>query len=1235
MVRLLSLNVRGLGNQRKRRAIFNYSRSRADIILLQETHGSSKTDQIWTNEWGGKALFANGQSNARGVCILVNRNFDCQLTNTVKDLNGRILITDITVNCMKLVIINVYAPNQDTPSFFQELGNMLQERSEHKVIMGDFNLTLDPVLDRYWPYNRTPPSNNDRARKELENLMNQYYLCEVWRMRHPQTQRFSWFKNLSDPMTQASRIDFTICSQGLDAKVENITYLPGIMTDHCAIFCAIKLEKNKRGVGYWKFNTLLLNCESFKQEIREMIVSIKAVEGDPLLKWETFKLKFKNIAQKASRRRASEQKLIISQLMEKIDELQQSFPLTQQQMEILNSSISELNEKTMEEAQKLIFRSRVKWYEQGEVNSRYFYNLEKARYNAKTCTELIYQNRTLSEDQDILEAQREFYEMLYTKNTAVNFEVQTVSPIQLTDAQKARMNEPYTEAEIINAMQGLHINKTPGKDGLQSEVYRTFVIELATLFNELVHHIFSTETLHDTASQGILNTIPKPGKDSRRIENLRPITLLNTDYKILEKLVMNRIVKTLDMLIHQDQRGFIPGRQISVNIRKLIDIMDILQKQEDSEVFVLSLDYSKAFDKVDFSAISGSLEYFNFPPYIIKWTEILYKNFKIQVQNNGKFSNFFAVNRGIHQGGVCSTAYFVLAVEIMAQDIRQDKEIEGVKIKDTETKLNQFADDTDSFSQFKQSSLDALLNKLSKYQKITGLEINYDKTTLYRIGSLRHSKAELYTQPSIKWTSETITVLGIKIFHDEEMLIQRNFNPLIEKSVHILNSWRNRNLSLLGRVNVINTLVCSLFIYKFTTLPPMPQSLRKKITHIMREYLWDGKKSKISFNTLTLSKKDGGLNLTNIELRECAVKCLWVKTLHDEVDMSKIVYHSIGNELGNFMWCCNLHRKDIYVFTKQANSFWKSVLETWFCFTYDKCESAFDQCIWFNSYIRIEDVPIFWPRYFKRGLIWISQLFEEKALISYDRAQYLFGMNYMDLLSLDAAIPEQWKREVEESNPREPDTMYHKCIRKKDLAAFIYAELNRSVGNQVYLKYSKWIEEINLDVSNEQFMKCFKAIYVTTNVPKMRSFQYRLLHRAVVTNKHLYQWGITTDNLCSLCRKEPETYSHLFVTCEHTAGILTAAQNISQKHSRDKDNLCFDFNNYLFNTVSKNKTDVSNFICLLAKQYIYRQRCLSKEVQVEGFIKYVYYFKSIEKFIAIKNSRVNKYCAKWAEQMYN
>ena len=127
----------------------------------------------------------------------------------------------------------------------------------------------------------------------------------------------------------------------------------------------------------------------------------------------------------------------------------------------------------------------------------------------------------------------------------------------------------------------------------------------------------------------------------------------------------NRIRISMESIINNDQKGFMPGRRISANIRHIFDIIKIADIKKLNAI-ILSLDFQKCFDQISMSAITGSLRFFNFGKKLIKWAEILYFNFYLNVQNNGHLLENVYVKHGVHQGRCCSVNYFLIIAEIIA-----------------------------------------------------------------------------------------------------------------------------------------------------------------------------------------------------------------------------------------------------------------------------------------------------------------------------------------------------------------------------------------------------------------------------------------------------------------------------------------------------------------------------------------------------------------------------------------
>ena len=190
----------------------------------------------------------------------------------------------------------------------------------------------------------------------------------------------------------------------------------------------------------------------------------------------------------------------------------------------------------------------------------------------------------------------------------------------------------------------------------------------------MISETYERKLLPQELSVGVLNLIPKASKDSRRLKNLRPITLLCTDLKIIEKAIANRIEPILCQLVNKDQRGFMKNRRISVNIRKILDLM-MFTDLYDIAGEIMSLDFMKCFNKIETCAILGSMEFFNISKYLTELVKLMYSSFYARIQNNGNFSEKIHIQKGVHQGSPASSVLFLLCAEILAISLRNNSDI--------------------------------------------------------------------------------------------------------------------------------------------------------------------------------------------------------------------------------------------------------------------------------------------------------------------------------------------------------------------------------------------------------------------------------------------------------------------------------------------------------------------------------------------------------------------------------
>ena len=713
-------------------------------------------------------------------------------------------------------------------------------------------------------------------------------------------------------------------------------------------------------------------------------------------------------------------------------------------------------------------------------------------------------------------------------------------------------------------------------------------------------------------------------------KNLRPITLLNSDYKIIEKAIANKMLPALEHIIHTDQRGFMKNRRISVNIRKMLDIIHQANK-EDLEAVVLSLDFVKCFDKCSFSILHGSLDFFEFGQIIKDWTKILYNDFTVKIQNNGFFSEQIPIKKGVHQGGCCSSVYFLVIAEILALALRNNEDIEGITFGDIRNLLNQFADDMDVFSRCTEKSVKAIFSELEQFRHQSGFTLSYEKTTLYRIGSLRFSDAQMYNLSEVAWSNQDINVLGVTIAHSD--IVQKNYRTMVDKVRTILNAWYNRGLSLLGKIQVVNTLVASLFVYKMMVLPTIPDSVVKSLDNLIREFIWDGKKSKIAYNILQGPKELGGQKLVSLKLKDKALKATWPQILASEPEYAKLVYTIIRcTGIGDDIWRCRLNEKDIRGM-KISSEFWRDVLVAWNSFNIHHDYRIENQLVWYNSDIRIKNKPVFWEDCYKKGLKYVAQLFENQQYKSDKEVWDEFGLTKLRYNSIKAAMPADYKNyfvnnPVMAYTPVSPSN-FDKYMYTGNLSSIVYKQAI-SDPTLVQDKHVKWGKDLGQDfsVNLQEFHKSFRDIYKLTNVSKYRSFQYRLMQRGLITNIQLCKWGIKSSDQCNLCKSAIESLTHLFVECDRVQVLWRETEQYIARRFKCQD-MSFCAYNVLFDCIVPNKKHVANFICLLTKQFIYRQRCLDGNTSFVALKREIEKVENIEKYIAIKNNKLSVHIKKW------
>ena len=224
----------------------------ANITCLQDVHLTQKEEDNLKIITKCDCYISGNRTNARGVAIIFKNNFAYNILNVIRDSEGNFIIVDFEVSDLSIRLINIYAPNTDSPHFFTKIRSFVEDNEQDYIVnCGDFNLVLDPILDCKNYVN----INNPRARNILLETMKIYNLVDTFRYFHPDVHRYTWRRK--NPIKQA-RLDYVLTSKSFVDLITSTRIVPGYKSDHSISEMNILINKFKRGRGVWKLNCDLL-----------------------------------------------------------------------------------------------------------------------------------------------------------------------------------------------------------------------------------------------------------------------------------------------------------------------------------------------------------------------------------------------------------------------------------------------------------------------------------------------------------------------------------------------------------------------------------------------------------------------------------------------------------------------------------------------------------------------------------------------------------------------------------------------------------------------------------------------------------------------------------------------------------------------------------------------------------------------------------------------------------------
>ena len=376
--------------------------------------------------------------------------------------------------------------------------------------------------------------------------------------------------------------------------------------------------------------------------------------------------------------------------------------------------------------------------------------------------------------------------------------------------------------------------------------------------------------------------------DKENIANYRPITVLNSDYKIFTKILSERLADVAPYLIHTDQAGFVKGRSIFDQV-KLAKLMLDYGEIKNVRGAIVALDQEKAYDKIMHPYLWKVLEEFGLPNSFIQMVETLYENAATFVIINGVISTPFFVIRGVRQGDPLSCLLFNLSIEPMAEMIRRSS-IQGIEIPGTNerVKCRLFADDTVAYLSHHDNLLQLQNECLTPWCEAAGAKFNIPKTVVVPVGPKEYRVKMIETR---KLNENSPAIPNHICIADEEYPVRilggwigneisqvTPWTPVIEKILANLKRWESGHPTIEGRRLIVQMVVAGM-TQCLTKVQGMPRSVEKTLTDIIRSSTWNGEgRPMVSLDHLCNDTEDGGKKILDINARNEAIHLTWLQS---------------------------------------------------------------------------------------------------------------------------------------------------------------------------------------------------------------------------------------------------------------------------------------------------------------------------------------------------------------------
>ncbi|KAJ9562069.1 hypothetical protein OSB04_007229 [Centaurea solstitialis] len=462
-------------------------------------------------------------------------------------------------------------------------------------------------------------------------------------------------------------------------------------------------------------------------------------------------------------------------------------------------------------------KARINWAINGDENSKYFHSSLKYKQRKNHIHGLSLDGDWITDPLKLKSFAFDFFADKYKEPLASRPSFICQRFKKLSELHKEFLEGQFTEAEIKKAVWGCDGDKAQGPDGFTFSFIKKFWSIIGQGFVDAVNHFGNSKKLDKCANSSFLSLIPKI-RDPIYLLDYRPISLIGCLYKIIAKVLSNRLKEVISSVIGVEQTAFLKNRSILDGPLIINETISWIKRSK-KKAFILKVDFQKAFDTLNWNYLDMVMGQMNFGSTWRAWIRSCLDSSRVSVLVNGSPSHEFSMFRGIRQGDPLAPFLFLIAAEglnVALLEAIDGNVFQGINLPHGGPIIShlQYADDAIFIGNWSEDNALNLLSLLRCFYMSSGLMVNLSKTVLMGVGVNSDEVVNLANLLNCSSGSLPFNYLGFPV--GASMNKCSHWQPILDKFQSKLSSWKAPLLSCGGRITLCKSVLRALGVYYFS-----------------------------------------------------------------------------------------------------------------------------------------------------------------------------------------------------------------------------------------------------------------------------------------------------------------------------------------------------------------------------------------------------------------------------------